>query len=186
VNSAQRLELLLPFAINEHGFVPQGRGNDGGGNPYIIKHAIQRRLDKVAPNWSLSEPRVVMIHEDAVILSGTLTIDDQSHGDIGTGIIQRIRYDKDKKPYEITPYDLSREVAKAFKTAASDLLPRCAVHFGIGWYLRPIPASWKGKVNTPDGLKEYLNIVKEIIMKAQGDVERAREAMGNGDRRRLT
>jgi len=185
VNPAQRLELLLPFAINEHGFVERWKG-DTGGNPYIIKHAIQRRLDKVAPNWSLSEPHIVMIHEDTVILSGTLSIDDQSHGDIGTGIIQRIRYDKGKKPYEIAPYDLSRETAKAFKSAASDLLPRCAVHFGIGWYMRLIPKSFKEKVTSTDGLKEYLTVVKEIIMKAQGDVERAREAMGNGDKRRLT
>lgn len=183
INPGVRFELELPFRADEHGFVPQREG-DTGGNVYIQKNAIRRRLDRVSPNWSISEPRLMTIQDDVVTMTAILTIEGQSHGGIGTGIIQRFKKDGSPKP----PFELGREVQKALKTAASDTFPRAAYYFGIGWYLRGVPNSWKDKIKTPDGLKAYLVMVGDVMNKAKGDPDRAKELLGNGggaDERRI-
>lgn len=179
MHPGQRFELETPFRFEEHGFVPQREG-DTGGNVYIQKNAIRRRLDRSTPSWSISEPRLLTIQDDVVTMTATLTIEGQAHGGIGTGIIQRYTRKGELK----SQYDISREVQKALKTAASDCFPRAAYYFGIGWYLRGIPASWKDRVKTPEGLKEYLRMVTDVMEKAKGDAAKAMEVLGNGSAER--
>lgn len=180
LNPGLHFELELPFRSDEHGFVPQREG-DNGGNVYIQKNAIRRRFDRVVPNWSMGEPRLMGIQDDVVTMTALLTIEGQSHGGIGTGIIQRYKKNGELKP----PFEISREVVKAFKTAASDCFPRAAYYFGIGWYLRGVPNSWKDRIKTPEGLKAYLDMVTDVMNRAKGDAEKAKELLGNGgaDRR---
>lgn len=127
----QRL-LEYPFSLEEHGFLQ--------GNPYIRKDAIRQRLTKVDPHWTNTPPQLLAHDGDVITLVGGLTVFNDTRYAIGVGLI--ISTSKNKATGEITPvepYQLARETAKAMKTAQSDLLPRCALEFGVGGYLKNKP-----------------------------------------------
>lgn len=178
----QILELQLPFEANEHGFKPR-KANDPGGAPFVYRTALERRLNKVCPGWSFSDPQLVQVLNNAVIMRATLTLEGQSHSDIGTGIIQKPKVNRDTG--EINEYELALNTANAFKQAASQCLPRCAFHFGVGWYLKDVPLNFKDRISSRDGLREYLSAVREAMERAQGRTDAAKQALGSGDNRRI-
>jgi hypothetical protein len=183
LTAAQILELQLPFELNEHGFKPR-KENDPGGDPFILRTALERRLNRVAPGWSFSDPQLVHVLNNAVIMRATLILEGQSHSEIGTGIIRKPKVNKETG--EINEFDLAQNTANAFKQAASQCLPRCAFHFGVGWYLKDVPAGFKERIRTRDGLREYLLAVKDAMERAQGRMEVAKAVLGNGDQRRIS
>lgn len=124
----QETALRRPFQPYEHGFV--------NNRPYIRKDAIRRRLSTVDSGWSISPPQVVAQVNDVVVLTAALTVGDVPRFDVGTGIIQTTGRDNKS---ELPPYEIARNTVRAFKTAASDLLPRCAIQFGVGEYLKDVP-----------------------------------------------
>ncbi len=143
----QETLLRRPFSAHEHGFV--------NGRPYIRKDAIRRRLSQVDPGWQTLAPTVLSTADDTVVLTGALVVCGVVRYDIGTGII--MRFGRDNKS-ELPPYEISRNNVRAFKTAASDLIPRCAVQFGVGEYLKNVPrnvgderslADWLRSLNAP-------------------------------------
>lgn len=124
--------LEQPFLLEEHGFLQ--------GNPYILKDAIRQRLAKVDPRWTNSAPRVETIVNDCVVMTGSLTVCDVTRSAVGVGLIISTKKDpKTGEVFPVEPYQLARETAKAMKTAQSDLLPRCALEFGVGAYLKNKP-----------------------------------------------
>lgn len=142
--SQQRL-LEKPFRPEEHDFVY--------GQCYIRKSAIRARLNLVDPGWQISPPVLMNADENLVVMRGALIIAGVKRNAIGTGIIQRTKTDKKTGVItEFTGFELARMVAKAYKTAASDLLPRSAIMFGLGEYLKQLP---KGTENM-DQLKPWL------------------------------
>ncbi len=138
--------LEVPFALDEHDWLQ--------GNPYIKKDAIRRRLNSVDPRWSLSEPQLVAVQGDIVVMSSALTVLGSIRSNIGTGLIQHAAPDKDGV---VSAYNEGKLLAKAYKAAASDLLPRCAQQFNVGWYLLNMSKGTKKLVETPAGLKRYLD-----------------------------
>lgn len=160
LSRSQLFELILPFFPGEHGFTPVG----GGQVPYLKKSAIERRLFRVVPGWSLTDVEHLASENDVVALTGTLVLEGQRFTAVGTGIVQRFKKNDKTGAYDPLPaYEVARNSAKAYKQADSDLLPRCAKLAGIGWYLREIPPEWKGKIGTPPGLAEYLTFVRESV-----------------------
>lgn len=126
--------LSKPFEAHEHGFK--------NGNCYIRKSAIRRRLSLVDPHWKLTEPEFICVDGDVVIMRGGLTVCGITRYQIGSGIIQRKSEGKTNKEgkYEegkpLEGYALASQVAKAYKSAATDILARAAVEFNIGAYLK--------------------------------------------------
>lgn len=142
----QEALLRRPFAAHEHGFV--------NGRPYLRKDAIRRRLSQVDPSWQTLAPTLLSQVDDTIVLTGALVVGGALRYDIGTGIV--IRHGSNKA--ELPPYEIARNTARAFKTAASDLIPRCAVQFGVGEYLKNVPrnvvderslAEWLRSLNAP-------------------------------------
>lgn len=149
-------ELMLPFAPSEHGFTPVG----GGQVPYIKKSAIERRFHRVVPGWELRNIYHITTQNDVVVMGGAILLSGQEFAGVGTAVVQR--YTKvNGQQVEVGPYELARNTAKAFKQAASDLLPRCASVAGVGWYLREAPPQWKSKIGSEQGLREYIEFVRE-------------------------
>lgn len=123
----QITDLQKPFDFNEHRFSQK--------NPYILKSAIRARLNRVAPGWHLLPPELVTVDGDVVIMRGGIRIGDISRYGVGTGII--LRADTDGVVFGGAK--LAGMISKAYKTAASDILPRAAIEFGIGEYLKNKP-----------------------------------------------
>lgn len=143
--SPDQIRLLkLPFAASEHRFTPQGQ-------VYLIKQAIRQRIDLVDPGWQLLTPELIMHGEGVVVLRGALVICGVERYNVGTGIIQQAK--PNEKTGEINTFLQSQFVAKAYKTAASDLLPRCALEFGVGAYLKAEAVS---RIRTPEALASWL------------------------------
>lgn len=168
LTQGQFYELGIPFALNEHGLM--------NGNAYLLKTAIQRRLYKVCPGWEMNEPKLMTIEGGVVVLTGSLILEGQAQGALGTGIIQA----------NSDPYKHAQAVRMAFKTAASDLLPRCALLFGVGWYLKTIPDDWKSRVKTREGLAAYLDIMRQKWQDSSGEVERVTGKADEKSTRRLS
>ncbi len=145
----QQALLAKPFLFAEHAFIRNG--NSASGVVYILKSAIRNRLSQVDPAWRLSEPEFVCVDGDVVIMRGSLTVCGVTRFQIGTAIIQRA----DKDGVKLEGYSLAKAVAKAYKTAATDILPRAAVEYNVGTYLKDIPQSKKPTTET--ALKEYLD-----------------------------
>lgn len=129
-NPVQQALLEKPFRVEEHGFK--------NGQPYILKSAIRRRLNQVDPGWRLSGVHHVATINDVVLMAGALSVCGASREDVGSGIVQSQKK-SGAKTLDVTGYELARETSKAFKTAVSDLLPRCALQFGVGWYMKALP-----------------------------------------------
>lgn len=144
----QQRQLEQPFPLSAHGFV--------NGNVYLLKDAIRTRLTGVDPAWTQTPPQFLSEMGDVVTYAGGLAVCGVVRWGIGTGIIQQLEPRRGKNPGEMvdpSPFEISRMVAKAHKTAASDLLPRCAVEFGVGAYLRRMPRGTK----TPEALSTWLD-----------------------------
>lgn len=139
--------LEKPFDLDDHLWLQ--------GNPYLKKDAIRRRLTFVDPHWSLTEPRVLAQDGDLIVLTATLTVLGSARSNVGTGVIQHAA--PDTKTGEINAFNEAKLLAKAYKSAASDLLPRCAQQFGVGWYLLNLDKAQKAKLGTPAGLRDYLD-----------------------------
>ena len=112
--------LGAPFPEDEMEFVP--RATSGGmalGLPYIDARSVMRRLDAaVGPgNWSFDFD---MLSPEGKMVKGRLTVMGVTKCDAG----------------EASAED------EALKSAVSDALKRCGVHFGIGRYLYYLPKVW--------------------------------------------
>jgi len=150
----EQQELLAkPFEAHEHGFK--------NGNCYIRKSAIRRRLSQVDPQWKLTEPEFICVDGDVVIMRGGLTVCGITRYQIGSGIIQRKSEGKTNKEgqYEegkpLEGYSLASMVAKAYKTAATDILSRAAVEFNVAGYLKD--ASKEDRPRDQSSLSALLN-----------------------------
>jgi len=139
-----------PFPLAAHGWV--------NGNVYLRKSAIRQRLDECAPGWRSGSVRLIAADGDTIVMALTITIGEQSHEGVGTGIVQRGTLEQktgEFKPFD--PYKVAQNVAKAYKTAASDAFARAALEFGVGEYLRDLPrglnqqafADWLAKLSAP-------------------------------------
>lgn len=114
------LALAAPFPEDEIGFLPRGgSGGQAAAIPYVGAKTVMNRLDFVVKpqNWSFDWQA---IGGDCKRIKGTLTVCGVSKSDAG----------------EANAED------EPLKSAVSDALKRCALHFGIGRYLRYIPAEW--------------------------------------------
>ncbi len=123
----QITELQKPFTLAEHGFYQK--------SPYILKSAIRARLNRITPGWLLLPPELIAHDESVVIMRGGLQIGDIKRYAVGTGIV--IRANSNGVVFDGAK--LSGMVSKAYKQAASDILPRAAVEFGVGEYLKDKP-----------------------------------------------
>ncbi len=146
----QMILLEKPFAVSEHDFVR--------GNVYLKKSAIRKRLNAVDAGWSNTEPQLVSFSDDVIVLRGGLTVGGVTRYALGRGIVGRFRKDyQTRQVTELSGFDLAREITKAYKSADSDLLPRCAVLFGVGSYLKDIPRQeGKSTVTNPQQLEAWI------------------------------
>lgn len=127
LSDKQITELQEPFKFNEHGFLQK--------SPYILKSAIRNRLNRVVPGWQTAAPEIVVVDADLVVMRGALIIGDTKRYGVGTGIILRA----DSKGVLFDGAKLAGMKVKAYKQATSDVLPRAALEFGIGQYLKDKP-----------------------------------------------
>lgn len=125
----QITELGKPFELKEHGFVQK--------NPYILKSAIRARLNRITPGWQLLAPELMAVDGDVVIMKGGIRIGEITRYGVGAGPILRA----DKNGVVFDGAKLMGMIAKAYKTAATDILPRAALEFGLGEYLKDKPRS---------------------------------------------
>ena len=143
--------LAKPFTVAEHGTVQN--------NPYIRKSAIRKRLSQVDLLWSLGVPEYIGTEGDVVIYRGALTVGGVTRWGIGTGIIQHL----DANKQSVDGFALAKNVAKAHKTAVTDILARAAMEFGVGNYLRDKPwgtasfNDWIAKVTAENPLVSRRN-----------------------------
>jgi hypothetical protein len=137
LTAAHTAILEAPFRANEHRF-------DASNNLYLDKEAIRRRLSLVDPHWMQSEPHLASETADLVSLSATITLGGATRSALGVAIVNRWKSIDDKQPdgstkkkrIEIDGYDLARAKRLAYKYADADLLPRIAMQFGVGAYLK--------------------------------------------------
>lgn len=127
LSEKQIAELAKPFELKEHDFVEK--------KPYLLKSAIRARLNRITPGWQLLPPELMAVDGDVVIMKGGIRIGDITRYGVGTGPILRA----DKNGVVFTGAKLMGMIAKAYKTAASDILPRAALEFGVGEYLKDKP-----------------------------------------------
>jgi hypothetical protein len=121
-----------PFKPEEHGFV--------NNNVYILKPALRRRLTQIDPKWRTSDPEIMATAGDVVLMRGCLILEGASRTAVGTGIIiSTKKNDKTGEHEPLPPFEYARNLAKAYKTAASDLLPRLCMEYNIGAYLKSMP-----------------------------------------------
>lgn len=143
----------MPFEIREHAFIKE--------QVYIQKWAIRQRLTKIDPNWYQTRPIVTMMDEhDLVTATISIVVNGVERFGTGVGIITR----KDSKGNDYSGFALARSIAKAIKSAVSDALPRAALEFNIGWYLRLLSAK---AINNEESLKKF---IAEEIPKALGQL----------------
>ncbi len=116
--------LAAPFADGEVNFKPQAiSGNRALAVAFIDARTVMRRLDSAAGpgSWEFDwEP--VASPDNRVAVKGRLTVLGLTRCDAG---------------------EASRE-EEPLKSAVSDALKRCAVHFGIGRSLYDTPPQWFG------------------------------------------
>lgn len=141
-----------PFAFDEHAFIKK-KGTEEIDSVYIAKDALRRRLTLIDPRWSSHQPELIGIHNNVVEKRGSMTFLGVTRSAVGTGIIQATKT-WNNKTVPLEGYELDRQVSKALKTAASDLLPRLCLEWNIGTYLRPFP---KDTVKTEAQFRTWLD-----------------------------
>jgi hypothetical protein len=92
-------------------------GEGGGRLSYIDARTIQDRLNQVCPGMWRFEIEILVIERLYWVVKGRLSVGDTVREDIGIGE----GIEKNNKIY-----------GDPEKSAASDALKRCAVHYGIG------------------------------------------------------
>jgi len=115
-----RLALLQPFPVETMEFLPrQASGGRALALPYIEARDVMRRLDEVVgpENWSFEFD---LLDDKGRLVRGRLTVLGSTKWDAG----------------EASSED------ELLKSAVSDALKRCGVHFGIGRYLYYLPRIW--------------------------------------------
>jgi hypothetical protein len=117
-----------PFRVNEHEFL--------NGRVYITELAISTRIEMVDPSWAFTEPSITY-RDSAVIAEATMTIKGVSRGGVGMEKINSAN--------------------EAEKSAATDVLKRCARLFGIGRYLLDTP----GWVKDHKALEKWLKTLND-------------------------
>lgn len=116
----------MPFEPDEHAFY--------NGRPFIKKGAYRKRLTQIDRQWEIRNPTRIEGEEGVIVFAGELVLKGVVRSGVGVG--KALIYDGDKKK----PFNtLLSEYSKAFKSAVSDLIPRCAMEFGIGTYLKTVP-----------------------------------------------
>lgn len=145
ITEAQQQLLSMPFQAKEHKFY--------NGQCYLDKSAIRARLHEVDPGYQVTPTELVHILDTVIVMRGGLTLSGITRHALGTGIIINTRKLDNGEIIDITGFELSRAISKAFKSAASDLLPRSAVLFGCGDYLKDLPRA----VKTPEALAPWLD-----------------------------
>lgn len=146
ISPDQQALLEAPFKPDEHGF-------NGSSQAYILKHALRQRLNKIDPHWSTGAPEVLSADEALIVIRLPLTIHGATR--YGVGACAILRADKNGNKFE--GLKLAQAVAKAFKHAVSDALPRAAIEFNCGAYLKAKPQSvgkddfpgWLAKLTAP-------------------------------------
>lgn len=115
------LEALgAPFPDDEVEFLPRGNWEGKArALAYIDARSVMRRLDAVVgpANWSFD---FELLSPDGKMVKGQLTVHGVTKNDAGEGSSED----------------------EVLKSAVSDALKRCAVHFGIGRYLYYLPSVW--------------------------------------------
>lgn len=112
--------LAAPFPEDEIEFLPKGYANGRArALAYIDARSVMRRLDAVVGpgNWSFD---FELLSPDGKMVKGKLTVLGVTKCDAGE----------------------ADQEDEALKSAVSDALKRCAVHFGIGRYLYYLPRVW--------------------------------------------
>jgi hypothetical protein len=127
LSEKQITELGKPFELKEHGFYLK--------SPYILKSAIRARLNRVVPGWILLPPELIAHDENVIIMRGGIQIGDVKRYAVGTGIVLRANSDG----VAFDGAKLAGMISKAYKQATSDILPRAAVEFSMGEYLKNKP-----------------------------------------------
>jgi hypothetical protein len=120
--------LQRPFSVHEHEFKD--------GRVYIRERAICRRIEQVDLDWSLGDP-IITYRDNAVIVKNSLTILGVTRYGVGM--------------------DKVNSANEAEKSAATDVLKRCARLFGIGRYLLDTP----GYVKDHKALEKWLKSLNE-------------------------
>jgi hypothetical protein len=149
-----RNELLAPFPTVS--FLPKGGGGEGKkqGMAYIDARDTMRRLDDlVGPgNWSFTYS---VVSVQPMMVMGILTVLGVAKCDAGEANAE----------------------GETLKSAVSDALKRCGVHFGIGRYLYELDPCW-GRLNQykrwdevpviePRNLQKALNAVGYVLPKGE-------------------
>jgi hypothetical protein len=159
-----------PFTIEEHGYVDRV-------GFYILKSAIHRRLREIDPHFRTTAPEIMLIDDDIVVMKGGLTLLGDTRHPVGTGKIDRVKWDKEKKQdVPLTPAEIVRNRLKAIKQAASDLLPRGAALFGIGDYMRDVPKDMRTK-------DEFPGYLRNLMAKWERDNQPPHWALNGGGKR---
>ena len=112
--------LSAAFPDDELEFLPRAHANGKAlALAYIDARAVMRRLDAVVgpENWSFDFD---VLSPDGKMVKGRLTVCGVTKCDAGEGSTED----------------------ELLKSAVSDALKRCAVHFGIGRYLYHLPKVW--------------------------------------------
>ena len=143
LTAEQQARLEAPFKLEEHRY-------DASGNIYLDKAAIRRRIFQIDPNWSQSLVVESARTANTIALTSTITICGTSRSALGVAIINRWKKGEGGKKIELEDYDLARAEKLAYKSADSDLLPRIALQFNIGTYLRA------NGIKNESALKEFL------------------------------
>ena len=156
-----RQELLAPFAAVEVDFLPKG----GKTMPYVDARTVMRRLDDVfgPGGWSFSYS-VQHLGDKAAAVQGILTVLNVVKCDAGE----------------------AHGEAELLKSAVSDALKRCAVHFGIARYLyalQPVTGGFIAPANIEQALRAvgYTDEIPEAALAAVQTRPRPAPAPSNGN-----
>lgn len=117
--------LCAPFEPGVVGFLCRGSGTNRLGMPYIESRHVMARLDGVVgrANWNFGFSVLAEGVQDGkarIVMRGVLTVMGVAAEDIGE----------------------AEGESELYKSAVSDTLKRCAVHFGIGRYLYNLPPAF--------------------------------------------
>lgn len=142
MNLEQHVLARYPFPISAHAW--KGQGNNK--RVYIQKEAILARLALIDPNYQFGRPEYLSEIDDVITVTGCLVLGGVEQWGVGTGVITRFRNEGEganKKRVEISGNELATERAKAHKSAVTDLQARIPILFGVGEYMKRIPAAAK-------------------------------------------
>jgi hypothetical protein len=152
-------QLAKPFRFEDHVYAK-------GKTIYIKKSAIRRRLSQVDPNWSLTEPELIGVVDNIVVVRGGLTVAGVTRYEFGAALISQTKRNGSQK-VDLTPDELLRERLKAIKYAVSDVLPRCAIEFNCGAYLKDMTSDERNSFVVddafmPDRFRKWLAGLEEV------------------------